>query len=117
MECQLNHVPANLAYKIPATKFMAKVPTAAECECVLCTVKLMTTKDRWSLHNVANGDVLRYLVEMVHDKLIPGIANFALFFYLFLHSSHLVLRERDKGANHKHHTLPLSMSHTTSMCK
>ena len=49
-----------------ARKFcLAKVPTAAECECVLCTVKLMTTKDRWSLHNVANDDVLRYLVETV----------------------------------------------------
>ena len=48
---------------------MAKVPTAAECECVLCTVKLKTTKDRRSLHNEANGEVLRYLVEMVHDTL------------------------------------------------
>ena len=50
---------------------MAKVPTAAERECVLqlCTVKLKTTKDRRSLHNEANGEVLRYLVEMVHDTL------------------------------------------------
>ena len=61
------------AHKIPATKFMAKpkVPTATctECECVLCTVKLKTTKDRRSLHNVANGEVLRYSVEMVHNTL------------------------------------------------
>ena len=27
-ECQLNHVPASFACKIPAAKFMAKVPTA-----------------------------------------------------------------------------------------
>ena len=57
------HVPASFA---PATKFMAKVPTA---ECVLCTIKLKTAKDRRSLHNEANGEVLRYLVEMVHDTL------------------------------------------------
>ena len=64
-------MPASRACKIPATKFMAKVPTAAERECVLqlCTVKLKTSKDRRSLHNEANGEVLRYLVEMVHDTL------------------------------------------------
>ena len=68
-------MPTNLACKIPATKFMANVPTAAECECRLCTVKLKTTKYRRSLHNVANGDVLRYLDEMVHETLGPDAAK------------------------------------------
>ena len=48
---QVGVLPANLACK--------KVPVYRQ--------KLKTTKDRRSLHNVANGEVLRYLVEMVHN--------------------------------------------------
>ena len=56
---------------------MAKVPTAAR-ECLLCIVKLKSKKDRRSLHNVANSDVLRYLVEMIQETLGTDTATVIL---------------------------------------
>ena len=65
------------ASKLPARHFMAKVPTAAR-ECLLCIVKLKSKKDRRSLHNVANSDVLRYLVEMIQETLGTDTATVIL---------------------------------------